>query len=177
MSLKRLFRSIIYITLGVCMLLQLSPYSAATAESATAYVKDIKLIYAENAADAAKKVPDGYILYEQNINEGTNELGVYICYSVTMDPAQALTDVRLMNENGNFDRGTFNDKMDEALDLLSEQAEAIHKALVEEFIPNLNKGLPGAVYAYEQLNFFLFDENTPLDDYIKSGKITSTDIA
>ena len=177
MSLKRLFLSVISITLCVCMLLQLSPYSAATAESATAYVKDIKLIYAENAAAAAKKVPDGYILYKQDINEGTDELGVYICYSITTDESQALTDVRLMNENGNFDRGTFNDKMDEALDLLSEQAEAIHKALVEEFIPNLNKGLPGAVYAYEQLNIFLFDENTPLGDYIKSGKITSSDIA
>ena len=35
----------------------------------------------------------------------------------------------------------------------------------------------GAVYAYEQLNIFMFDENTALGDYIKSGKITSSDIA
>ena len=120
MSLKRLFRSVISITLCVCMLLQLSPYSAATAVSATAYVKDIKLIYAENAADAAKKVPDGYILYDQNINEGTDALGVYICYSTTTDETQAITDIRVMNENGNFDRGTFNDKMDQALDILGD---------------------------------------------------------
>ena len=177
MSFKQLFRSIISIALCVCMLLQLTPYSSAAEASSSIYVKDVKLIYAENATEAAKKVPDGYILYEQDINEGTDELGVYICYSVTTDPAQALTDIRVMNENGNFDRGTFNDKMDEALELLDEQAKAIHKALVEEFIPNLNKGIPGAVYAYEQLNIFLFDENTPLGDYIKSGRITPADIA
>ena len=177
MNLKQMFRSVICAALCICMLLQLTPYSSAAEASASVYVKDVKLIYAENAAEAEKKVPDGYLLYEQDINEGTDELGVYICYSVTADPTQALTDIRVMNENGNFDRGTFNDKMDEALDLLGEQAEAIHKALMEEFIPNLNQGLPGAVYAYEQLNIFMFDDNTPLGDYIKSGKITSSDIA
>ena len=177
MSLKRLIRGIISITLCVCMLLQLSPFALATEEGAAIYVKDMKLIYAENAEDAAQKVPKGYILYKQNINEGTDELGVYICYSITTDETQAITDIRVMNENGNFDRGTFNDKMDQALDLLGEQADAIHKAIVNEFIPNLNKGLPGAVYAYEQLNIFMFDENTALGDYIKSGKITSSDIA
>ncbi|MBQ2382653.1 MAG: hypothetical protein II290_01320, partial [Oscillospiraceae bacterium] len=177
MKLKRLFRGMISVALCVCMLLQLTPYSLAAEEGAPVYVKDIKLIYAENATEAARKVPDGYILYKQDINGGTDELGVYICYSITADPAQALTDIRVMNENGNFDRGTFNDKMDEALDLLGGRAEAIHKALVEEFIPNLNKGIPGAVYAYEQLNIFLFDENTPLGDYIKSGRITASDVA
>ena len=177
MKLKRLFRGMISVALCVCMLLQLTPYSLAAEEGAPVYVKDIKLIYAENTTEAARKVPDGYILYKQDINGGTDELGVYICYSITADPAQALTDIRVMNENGNFDRGTFNDKMDEALDLLGGRAEAIHKALVEEFIPNLNKGIPGAVYAYEQLNIFLFDENTPLGDYIKSGRITASDVA
>ena len=177
MSLKRLIRSIISITLCVCMLLQLSPFALATEEGTSVYVKDMKLIYADNAEDAAQKVPKGYILYNQNINEGTDELGVYICYSITTDKTQAITDVRVMNENGNFDRGTFNDKMDQALDILGEQADAIHKAIVNEFVPNLNKGLPGAVYAYEQLNIFMFDENTALGDYIKSGKITSSDIA
>ena len=176
MRVKRLFRDIISMVLCVCILLQMTPIALATEESVV-YVKDIKLIYAENATEAAKKVPDGYILYKQDINEGTDELGVYICYSTTTDETQAITDIRVMNENGNFDRGTFNDKMDQALDILGEQADAIHKALLNEFIPNLNKGLPGAVYAYEQLNIFMFDEDTALGDYIKSGQITSSDIA
>ena len=102
MIFKRLFRGIISMTLCICMLLQLTPAAMAT-EGTTLYVKDLQLIYAESAEAAAKKVPEGYILYKQNINEGTNELGVYICYSTTTDETQAITDIRVMNENGNWE--------------------------------------------------------------------------
>jgi hypothetical protein len=146
---------------------------------AVEYLSDVKLIYASNAADAQKLLPKGYKLYDSNINEGTDntDTKVYLCYSTTTNPAEAVTDIRLMNENGGFDRGTFNDKMDQALKAVDAQAEAIYNAIVNEFVPNLNADLPGAKYAYNQLCIFMYDDQTTLGDYIKEGRLTKQDIS
>lgn len=178
MKTKGLFCKTVSVFLCLCMVFSFfTEVSAEAHEAVTYYLQDIKIIYADSAAEAKSKVPKGYLFYEQNINDGTNELGVYLCYRVTSDASEAITDVRVMNENSGFNRGDFNEKMDSALDKLGEQAKAIHSAIINEFVPNLNNGLPGAQYAFDQLNIFMFDDNTRLGDYIKSGKITAADVS
>lgn len=141
------------------------------------YVSDIKLIYADNLADAKKAVPKNYTLFEQNINEGTDSIGVYLCYTTTTDESQAITDIRVMNEEAGFDRGTFNEKMDQAIKSLDSQAQNIYDAIYDEFVPNYKAKIPGAVFAHSQLNIFMYSENQPLGDYIVSGKLTKQDIS
>ena len=180
MTMRKLFRSLICIVLCICML-PLSIFAQAVngETKAVEYLSDVKLIYASNAADAQKLLPKGYKLYDSNINEGAKntDTKVYLCYSTTTDPAEAVTDIRLMNENGGFDRGTFNDKMEQALKAVDAQAEAIYNAIVNEFVPNLNADLPGAKYAYNQLCIFMYDDQTTLGDYIKEGRLTKQDIS
>lgn len=180
MKINKILCRIICYALCFTMLIQLAP-SQVRANSATteivAYLEDVKLIYAKNKDDAKKKVPEGYKLYENNINDGTGELGVYICYSTTTDPEKAITDMRVMNEDSGFDRGTFNDKMDQALEALEAQAEGIYKAITEEFAVNYASKTPGAIYAHDQLNVFMFDDDTPLGDYFVSGKLTVQDVS
>lgn len=177
MSSKRLIFRIMSLVLCLCILVQLHPFARATTGQSILYLKDMKLIYAESVKEAEEKLPEGYILYRQDINDGTDSLGVYLCYSTTTEESEAITDVRVMNENGNFNRGAFNEQMDKALEELEEQSAQIYAAIVDEFIPNLNKGIPGAKHAYEQLNVFMFDEENPLGDYIKDGKLTQADVS
>lgn len=169
---------IISLVLCFSLLLQcVTNQNTAEATEVISYVSDIKVIYAESAKEAEKSVPKGYTLFEQDINEGTDSLGVYLCYATTTDPDQAITDVRVMNEEAGFDRGTFNQKMDQAIKALDGQAENIYKAIYDEFVPNYKAKIPGAVYAHSQLNIFMYDKTNPLGDYIVSGKLTKQDIS
>lgn len=169
---------IISLILCFSLLLQcVTVQTTAETDNIVLYVSDIKLIYAQNQNDAEKAVPKGYTLFDHDINDGTNSLGVYLCYSTTADPNKAITDIRAMNEEGGFDRGTFNEKMDQAIKSLDTQAESIYRAIVDEFVPNYKAKVPGAVYAHSQLNIFMFDEKQSLGDYIVSGKLTKQDIS
>ena len=154
-----------------------SKATAQTTKAVPLYVSDLKLIYANSTEEAQKAVPEGYTLFEQNVNDGTDSLGVFLCYATTTDANLAITDIRAMNENGGFDRGTFNEKMDQAIKSLEGQAQSIYDAIMDEFVPNYKAKLPGAVYAHSQLNIFMFGENEPLGDRIVSGKLTKQDLA
>ena len=71
------------------------------------YIRDIKLIYADSVDEAKGQLPEDYSLLENNLNEGTGELGVYICYSTTENPDEAITDIKVMHESGGFQRTDF----------------------------------------------------------------------
>lgn len=174
---KKGLKILICLVLCVCTLSQTVFAVMTKGATAVSYISDVQLIYANSLEEAQEKLPEGYKLYEHNINAGASDLGVYLCYTTTTEISAAITDIRLMNEMGGFDRGTFNDKMDEALEALDEQAQAIYSAIVNEYIPNLNNGLPGAKYAHDQLNIFMIDDENHLGDYIKEGKLTSSDIS
>lgn len=170
-------KRIIALVLMLAMLLQVTPVALrASAVETVLYVKDVQLIYAKDVQAAKDQLPAGYLLYEENLNRGA-DVGVYLCYTTTQDPDLAITDMRVMHENGGFDRGTFNDKMDQALEMLNRQAEGIYNAIQKEFRPNYLAKLPGAVYAHDQLNVFMFDEKTPLGEYLLSDKLTVQDIS
>ena len=140
MKIYRQICSVIAFALCITLLLQSVP-NKVTAESIeiVSYVSDIKLIYANNLNEAKSALPKGYKLYEQDINDGTDSIGVYLCYTTTTDARKAITDVRAMNEEAGFDRGTFNEKMDQAIKSLDSQADqqplSIHQ--LQEFMLRL----------------------------------------
>ena len=138
------------------------------------YIRDIKLIYADSVDEAKGQLPEDYSLLENNLNEGTGELGVYICYSTTKDPEEAITDIKVMHESGGFQRTDFKASLNDAIDGVYSLAQEMTTA-INEFIQNYNNGVPAAVYAKEALNYFQYDANTLLGDFMLSGTGTYQD--
>ena len=61
------------------------------------YIKSLKLAQAktkEEAKDALEK--EGYIFLEGNLNEGTDADGVWLGYTITTNPAEAIYDIKMM---------------------------------------------------------------------------------
>ena len=76
-----------------------------------------------------------------------------------------------MHESGGFERTDFSASLEKALDGVYALAAEIVIA-VDEFAQNYRAGVPSAVYAKDVLNYFAYDENTLLGDYMVSGKGT-----
>ena len=85
---RKSFLTVISIILCFTVLCQTA--TAAFWGDKTLYVKDLKIIYADSEKDAKEQLPDGYQLVPGNINAETGELGVYICYSTTDNPDEAV---------------------------------------------------------------------------------------
>ena len=169
---KKIFLIICSVLLCIAILWQ--TVSAAVTGSETLYVKDLKIIYADNMKDAKKQLPQGYSLIDGNINAETGELGVYICYSTTKNPDEAITDIKIMHESGGFQRTDFKASLDEAIDGVYGLAQEMTTA-INEFIQNYKDGVPAAVFAKEALDYFQYDENTLLGDFMISGNGTYKD--
>lgn len=160
--------------LCIAMLGQVVAATEAEAEAKTLYVKDMKIIYADSEKEAKEQLPKGYQLINGNFNKGTGEVGVYICYSVTEDPDKAITDIKVMHESGGFEVTDFGKTLNKAVDGVYGIAEELTTA-VKEFTQNYKDGLPAAIYAKEALDYFMYDDNTTLGDFMVSGKGTYQD--
>ena len=165
---------LVVISLLLCLTVMSQTVTAAFTGPQALYVADIKLIYADSVDEAKGQLPKGYSLLENNLNEGTGELGVYICYSTTKDPEEAITDIKVMHESGGFQRTDFKASLNDAIDGVYSLAQEMTTA-INEFIQNYNNGVPAAVYAKEALNYFQYDANTLLGDFMISGKGTYQD--
>lgn len=166
---KKFSFSLIAILLCVTTLMQ--TVFAKGIENKTLYIKDLKIIYADNQSEAKKQLPDGYNLVDGNLNDYTDRTGVYLCYSTTEDPDKAITDIKVMHEDGGFERTDFKSTLDNAIDGVYALAEEMTTA-VEEFAQNYKDKVPSAIYAKEALDYFKYDDDTLLGDFMISGKGT-----
>ena len=162
------------IALILCIAMLTQTVVAVETTTKTLYVKDIKIIYADSEKEAKEQLPPGYTLVKGDVNTGTGEIGVYICYSVTEDPNEAITDVKVMHESGGFEVTNFGNTLNEAVDGVYGLAEEMTSA-VSEFAQNYKEGVPAAIYAKEALDYFLYDDDTTLGDFMISGKGTYRD--
>ena len=168
-GLKKLCLSVISLILCTAMLMQV--VAATETKTETVYVKDLKIIYADSEKEAKEQLPNGYTLINGNVNNGTGEVGVYICYSTTKDPDEAITDIKVMHESGGFEVTDFGKTLSEAVDGVYGIAQELTTA-VSEFAQNYKEGIPAAVYAKEALDCFMYDDGVLLGDFMVSGKGT-----
>ena len=85
------------------------------AEKTTTYIKDFKLYIDENKDPSAVKdwfEKNNYTMIEGNLNEDASgnlkqEVGVYLGYSTTTNAKEAVTDIAVMNERGNYSVGEY----------------------------------------------------------------------
>ena len=209
-SLKRILFSVFSLSLSVLMLAHFSlramqvvagtrgtitvPSSASTltqnqpvyggaiaSPTQTEYVKDVVFITGDSLADAKTKVPNGYKLVGEDLNEGAEYItavdDVYLAYSTTLNPEEAVTDIKMMNMNGGFVVSDYEKKTD--LNNLSENIQNMVtelKTAVSTFASNYKKGTPGAMAAYRTLSAFTVDEfgGKTLANYFAYSEVTES---
>lgn len=118
------------------------------------YVKSIKLAQAKTKNEAkAILEEEGYIFLDGNLNEGTDQDGVWIGYTTTDDPNEAIYDMKVMNMKGGFTLTSVEEALKNQETAFAQMAVDL-SYLVEEFVAAYEEGDVSAVKAYNSLNFF-----------------------
>ena len=138
---------------------------AATDEE---YLSDLRLIYASTYNEAKEILSDtdfkDYKLLNENLNDGTKEIGVWLAYKTTTDIEDAITDIATMQMNGGYNEGNYEKMIKESYEEYVEMGRTYLKA-IEYFAEAYDAEHFLAVSAYRQLNFYnVVSENIPKED-------------
>ena len=150
--------------------------SLLTAKQETEYVKDVKFITGESLEDAKKYVPKGYTLVESDLNQGAAYVSavddVYLAYTTTTNPDEAITDIKMMNMKGGFVVSDYDTQIKDLNENIKNMASEFGDA-VDTFVKNYKKGTSGAKAAYKTLSAFTIDEldNKSLADYFVYSQV------
>lgn len=176
--LRKVFKRLLCVVLSVVMLGTLAVHAFAVEKTIeTQYVKDVTLIYAESLSEARSLVPEGYTLLEHDLNEGTEYVydvyQVYLAYTTTVNPEEAITDIKMMNMNGGFAYSDYEEQLQNVDQRVRKIVDELMIA-VEVFKENYVNGTYGAKAAYRALSFFTVDEagGQSLADYMIYGEPT-----
>ena len=163
-----------------------SHVQAAEANAGKEYIKELRLFITQknNSLNEAEKwcaeQGDGWQVFEgedpqgkldsdlaTNLNVGAsgagsiNSCAVYLCYRTTTDPKEAITDIAVMNEKGNYSEGAYErilkDQRDKYKDMVNDM-----KTMLTEYRTNYNNKVPTAVTAHDYLNNYKEDDSGKL---------------
>ena len=161
--LKKLFRGAVSAFLAVAIAVTTCT-SAMAASSKATYIKDVVISYGSTEDEAKNWLTDnGYEVLDYNLNEGADDLisskrAVYLGYTTTEDPEEAVTDMKLMNMKGGY-------SVQDYQMLLEEQKTNIRSFLdnfiiaINEYRTNYANGQQRAIVAHKMLNL-LYDDDT-----------------
>ncbi len=161
---KKIIKRVVAIALSILCATQLSCQAFAASFTGKNYVKEMVISYGKTADEAKAWLKDNnYKIIDCNINDGADDWlahkrAVYLGYKTTLDADKAITDMKLMNMNGNY--SVFDYQM-----LLEEQKSDIRLFItdfitaVSEYRANYKKGQARAVAAHDMLNL-LHDDDT-----------------
>ncbi len=161
---KTIIKRFIAVVLSIVCATQLSCQAFAVSFTGKSYVKEMVISYGKTADEAKAWLKDNnYKIIDCNINDGADDMfahkrAVYLGYKTTLDADKAITDMKLMNMNGNY--SVLDYKM-----LLEEQKSDIRLFItdfitaVSEYRANYKKGQARAVAAHDMLNL-LHDDDT-----------------
>ena len=151
MRTKSMITRIICMLIAVVLVTSFSITGFAEAqENPTSYIKDVKLIYADSMSEAKNSVPNGYTLLPHDLNAGTDNANVYMAYSTTTNPDEAVTDIKTMNMKGGFVLSDYEEQIKNVNEKVKKLANNI-KISAEKFADNYVKGTYGAKAAYRSL--------------------------
>jgi hypothetical protein len=109
-------------------------------------------------------------MLEEDLNQGAEVISsvddVYLAYTTTTNPDEAITDIKMMNMKGGFVVSDYDTQIDNVGENIKRMVREFKDA-VDAFVKNYKKGTLGAKAAYHTLNAFTIDEldNKPLADY------------
>ena len=164
---KHFLMKLLSVLLVMATLLTALPISAFAESAANpaasgneVYIKDIKLTQAKSKEEAKVMLEaEGYIFLDKNINEGTGADGVWLGYTTTTDPTEAIYDIKLMNSKGGYTLTSMEAMLESQKSTFAQMAMDLND-LVEEFVEAYNADSVAAKKAYKALNFFHVTPNT-----------------
>lgn len=146
--------------------LPMQAFADTIQEEEELYLKSVRVATAKSPEEARRQLEaEGYIFLEENLNEGTKGNGVYLGYTTTTDPAEAIYDMKLMNMNGGYSLTSMLKALLEHKTAFSEMAYDLI-LLASEFVLAFYDGSVPAKKAYKALNFFRMvdDEGDVLEE-------------
>ena len=181
---KRLLSTVLVLALFVCGVIPVA------AEAQEVYLSDLRLIYAEDYQEACDILADteleGYEILDANLNDTTGEIGVWLAYKPTTDIEDAITDIAVMQMDGGYKEGNYQEMIAQSLAEYVAMGENYLTA-IEYFSNAYNAGNYLADIAFRQLNFYnvvtVGIEDQPsfegerIGDIFISGDITAKELA
>ena len=129
----------ISLLLSVFMLMSALPFSAFAAQE-TLYIKEVRISTAADETTAKIWLTEnGYNFLDFNLNQGSKGDAVYLGYTTTTNPKEAITDIAVMQMEGGYSFAEYET-------LLEEQSEDINHMIgilevtLNEARQNLAKG-------------------------------------
>ena len=168
---KKVFRKIVALVLVTALILTSSVSALAATEEV--YLSDLRIIYAEDYAEA-KEILSGtdfkdYKLLNENLNEGTKEIGVWLAYKTTTNIEEAITDLSVMQMQGGYQEGNYQEMIKNSYDEYLAMGD-IYLEAIDYFAEAYDAGHFLSEAAYRQLNLY-----TSITDPTLGIKIPSFD--
>ena len=132
------------------------------------YISELRLVYAEDYDEAkdilADSEFDDYKLLNENLNADSNEIGVWLAYKTTTNIEEAITDLSVMQMNGGYSEGNYQEMIKQSYDEYVAMGE-IYLQAIEYFIEAYDADDYLAEIARRQLNFYnVVSVNVPEED-------------
>ena len=152
---KKAFRRLLALVLIAALLI--TSHTSVFAATEEVYLSDIRIIYAEDFSEA-KEILSGtdfkdYKLLNENLNEGTKEIGVWLAYKTTTDIDDAITDLSVMQMDGGYKEGNYQEMIKESLEEYKKMGEK-YETIIEYFNTAYDEDHFLAKLAYRQLNLY-----------------------
>ena len=179
---KKAWLKIVSLVLVISTLLTAVPTTAFAegSENGEVYIKSVQLARAETKEKAKSLLEDeGYIFLDANLNEGTGEDGIWMGYTTTTNPEEAVYDLKLMNMKGGFTLTSMEAALAAQESVFVDMANDLNY-LIKEFVEAYEDESVPAQKAYKALNFFRMvegetelEEKNGLGYQIVSGNMTT----
>ena len=152
---RNVFKGILSIILIISMILCATVPAVAAVEEE--YISELRLVYADDYNEALEILEDSefsdYELLDENLNEGTGSSGVWLAYKTTTDIEDAITDMAVIQENGGYREGNYQEMIKASYEEYVDMGETYLKA-INYFMDAYDNDFYLAEAAFRQLNFY-----------------------
>ncbi|MCR5587060.1 MAG: hypothetical protein K6F77_05965 [Lachnospiraceae bacterium] len=149
---------------------------AQAADSNIAYIKNLKVFVkthgdikdaeswcSSQPENKDKDKDNDWYAIPGDLNEGASgalkrEVAVFICYQKTYEAKEAVRDIALMNEGGNYSVDEYKYLLDEQKDMYTDMVNDM-KDMLKEYRTNYNNKVTCAVQAHDFLNTYIEDDS------------------
>lgn len=176
-SKRRLIRSAIACGLAVVMTI-MHPVQSLAWGYKTEYISELRISTAKTDAEAINWLKEnGYkVVYDKDLNEGTENGAVRLGYKTTTDPKKAITDMKFMNMSGGFSYTEYNELLKKEEREIGILAQNVQKS-INEFRANFKEGSAGAELGYDIMNRMREDDSGKLmGDFLLNEALSEKDL-
>lgn len=156
MPMNSIKNRVISIVLAICLLV--TSTVSASAAGVEHYLSDLRLVYANSYDEAKEIIKDSefsdYEVYKYNLNKDTGKIGVWLAYKTTTDVDDAITDVAVIQMNGGYREGNYQEMIKESYKKYLDMGN-VYKDAIDYFADAYDAGDFFAESAYRQLNFYV----------------------